>query len=82
MNPETEYNTYLKRIAIAFRLDRRDVAEIMALGGETVSNSQADAWLRGRHSAGDRVSLAQRAMTRAQFDAFTRGLAEWGRRVT
>lgn len=38
----------LKLLASALELNRADIAEIIALGGITVSKSRVDSWLRGK----------------------------------
>ena len=62
---------WYKRLRLALRLHRRDVVEIMRLGGLSVSSSRADGW--NRADGDDRGQ----DITNEEFDAFTHGLVEW-----
>lgn len=66
-------NVWFKRVRAVLRLTRHDVAEIMRLGGETVTSSQTDGW--ARRDDDDRAVV----MSAEQFDRFTLGLVEWSR---
>ncbi len=71
----SNYKTWFKRIRMAFELNRREVVEIMKIGGMPVSSSHIDGWARPGNDA-----QRSRPMTEAEFDAFTFGLVEWSKR--
>nr|WP_160623800.1 DUF1456 family protein [Mixta intestinalis] len=75
------FNEHLKLLASAMNLTRRDIAEIVELGGVSVSKSRADMWMRNPASTkinvrGTRSSL-YREMTEEEFTAFCAGLKPW-----
>lgn len=78
-------NRRLKLIAGALKLTRRDIANIVTLGGVEISNSLADGWLRSesaqKHPTGNSSSNTPLARSREmgdkEFDAFCRGLKPW-----
>lgn len=47
MSERSQHNAALRRIASALRLDRKQIREIVSLGGIEISASQADGWRRG-----------------------------------
>lgn len=79
---QMDNNRRLKLIAGALRLERRDVARAVTLGGIETSNSRADGWLRATGSQKRKTGGAppgqrerrDRVMTDAEFDAFCLGL--------
>ncbi|ECD9611536.1 DUF1456 family protein [Salmonella enterica subsp. salamae] len=76
----------LKLLASALELNRADIAEIIALGGITVSKSRVDSWLRGKAAtknatgnsarSGERINRSG-AINPDEFHAFCVGLREW-----
>jgi len=70
----SSWNRHYKRIRMILELDKRDVTEIMRLGGASESLSEIEGWQR---QADD--SRRYRTMSAAQFNAFTLGLVEWTR---
>jgi uncharacterized protein YehS (DUF1456 family) len=80
-------NQNFKRIRSAFELTRDEIVEVMALAGQEISKSKADAWQRGegtRKMSGTGKSHTQMrmvVMTDDEFDAFCEGLAQWSRKT-
>lgn len=82
----SEITSCLKHIAHALELTRRDVADIVTLGGVDTSASAADKWLRSSSAtknatgnsdiAGQRINRAGE-MTSTEFIAFCAGLKSW-----
>ncbi|EBY8830917.1 DUF1456 family protein [Salmonella enterica subsp. enterica serovar Enteritidis] len=76
----------LKLLASALELNRADIAEIIALGGITVSKSRVDSWLRGKAAtknatgnsarSGERINRSG-AIKPDEFHAFCVGLRAW-----
>lgn len=44
----SEQTTQIKLLAVALGLNRANIAEIIELGGITVSKSRVDSWLRSK----------------------------------
>ncbi|RDH86945.1 MAG: hypothetical protein DIZ77_08250 [endosymbiont of Seepiophila jonesi] len=80
------HNAAFRRVAGALRLTKRDIVEIVALGGETISASLADGWKRdpdtfrkpdaGSHNPGNRERRGK-PITDDQWEAFWYGLDDW-----
>ncbi|WNP33606.1 hypothetical protein RN333_08515 [Enterobacter kobei] len=76
----------LKLIASSLELSRKDIAEIVTIGGVETSSSRADKWLRSSTAtknatgnselAGSRVNRTD-TITDAEFTAFCTGLKPW-----
>lgn len=76
----------IKLLAAALELNRSDIAEIVALGGITVSKNHVDTWLRGKaaqkNATGNSDSLGKRinrtgTINDDEFHAFCVGLKPW-----
>lgn len=76
----------LKLIAAALELNRKNIAEIVTLGGIETSASRADSWLRSatatKNATGNSTSagaLTNRTstITETEFTAFCVGLKPW-----
>ncbi|UDJ88653.1 DUF1456 family protein (plasmid) [Erwinia amylovora] len=83
----SEYLTAnFKLLSSALKLSRYDVAEIIGLGGITVSNTKADTWLRSpsatKNATGNSERVGERIKRASEinddeFRAFCRGLRPW-----
>lgn len=83
----SEYLTVnFKLLSSALKLSRSDVAEILELGGITISKSRADLWLRSagatKNASGNSERVGDRIKRTAdisddEFRAFCRGLRPW-----
>lgn len=76
----------LKLLASALELSRADIAEVIALGGVTVSKNRVDTWLRGKtatKNASGNSDMAGLRINRTgeinpdEFHAFCVGLKPW-----
>lgn len=75
-------NRRLKLIVKALRLSRANIARACVIGGEEVSNTRADSWLRNpdaiKNATGNARGGSPKArsneMSDAEFDAFCLGL--------
>ncbi|ECI4645903.1 DUF1456 family protein [Salmonella enterica] len=83
--------TQIKLLASALGLNRADIAEIIALGGVTVSKSRVDSWLRSssatKNASGNSDLYGQRinrtgTIKPEEFHAFCVGLKPWLDRVS
>lgn len=69
-----KFNSWYNRVRMSMGLDKRNVFEIMRLGGVECSLSEIEGWQRREAD-----TRRHRTMTEQQFDAFTSGLVEWTR---
>jgi len=86
MEKNHTHNDALKRISSAMLLDRKQIRDICALGGVTISASLADGWRRGsntyrkrdegsRHP--DELERRDKPISDQQWRGFWRGLSIW-----
>jgi len=87
MEKNYTHNNTLKRLAGALLLDRKQIRDICALGGVTVSASLADGWRRGNNTYRSRdpgsrhpgeLERRDKPMTDQQWSGFWRGLEDTG----
>lgn len=76
----------LKFLACALDLNRKNIAEIVSIGGVDVSASRADSWLRSagatKNATGNSTDAGLRTnrtstITEPEFTAFCKGLKPW-----
>lgn len=78
-------NSNLKLLASALDLTRRDIAEIVTLGGVAVSSTRVDSWMRSpvatKEATGNSEAVHRlgryREMNELEFTAFCVGLKLW-----
>ncbi|ECB6312643.1 DUF1456 family protein [Salmonella enterica subsp. enterica serovar Benue] len=82
----SEQTTQIKLLAVALGLNRANIAEIIELGGITVSKSRVDSWLRSKtatKNATGNSTLSGKRIKRTgtinpdEFHAFCVGLKPW-----
>ena len=78
----TNHNNPLKRIAGALLLDRKQIRDICALGGISISANKADCWRRSLNAQRERQQSGEterrdKIMSDSEWIGFWRGLDIW-----
>lgn len=72
----TIWNVYYARIRNSLVMSKQDVVAACRLGGLEITVSRAEGWSRPTSDVRRYVKMYE-----SDFDAFTKGLPEWGRQV-